>query len=43
MIMDTDGDGSIDLNKKYPVGGQMNDPIYYSAGRRIKMGLSFSF
>ncbi len=43
MIMDTNGDGSIDLNKKYPAGGQMNDPIFYSAGRRIKMGLSISF
>jgi outer membrane receptor protein involved in Fe transport len=42
-IMDTDGDGEIDYNKKYPAGGIFGDPRYYSEGRQIKIGLAIKF
>jgi len=43
MLMDTDGDGKVDDNKKYPAGGQYSYPGYYSEPRTWRLGVAFEF
>lgn len=42
-LMDTDGDGKIDWNKKNPAGGSMGIPYCYYEGRTIRLGISIEF
>lgn len=43
MLMDTNGDGKIDWNKKYPAGGSLGIPYRYDEGRVVRIGVSLEF
>lgn len=43
VLMDTDGDGKIDWNKKYPAGGPLGIPYCYREGRTVRLGVSIEF
>lgn len=43
MLMDTNGDGKIDWNKKYPAGGSLGIPYWYDEGRVVRIGVSIEF
>lgn len=43
MIMDTNGDGKVDWNKKYPAGGRLGVPGWYNEGRVVRVGVSIEF
>ena len=42
-IIDNQGDGQVDANKKYPEMGSTMDPRVYRALRTIRFGVSFDF
>lgn len=43
MIMDTDGDGTIDWNKENSAGGTYGIPGYYREGALVNIGISLKF
>ncbi len=43
VLMDTDGDGKIDWDKKNPAGGSLGIPYCYTEGRTIRLGVSIEF
>jgi len=43
MIMDTDGDGTIDWNKENSAGGTFGIPGYYREGTLVNIGISLKF
>jgi len=43
LIMDTNGDGKVDWNKKYPAGGSLGNPAWYNEGRVVRFGVSIEF
>jgi hypothetical protein len=43
MLMDTDGDGTIDWNKENPAGGTFGTPGYYREGALVNIGISLKF
>jgi len=42
-VMDIDGDGKVDYNKKHPSGGVYGIPGYLSQDRTVKFGISVKF
>ncbi len=43
MLMDTNGDGKVDWNKKHPASGSLGVPYRYNEGRTVRIGISFEF
>lgn len=43
MLMDTNGDGKVDWNKKNSAGGIYGIPGWYNEGRVVRLGVSFEF